>query len=69
MKKGKKTATRNEMREIENEKEENKSVSERKLKGCLKEKSKIQYTKVEPVKYKRATIEKKKSLRGNLFEF
>jgi hypothetical protein len=59
------------MREIENEKEE-KSVSERKLKGCLKEKSKIQYTKVEPVKYKRATIEKKKkkkSLGGNLFEF
>ena len=43
------------MREIENEKEE-KSVSERKLKGCLKKKSKIQYTKVEPVKYKRATI-------------
>lgn len=36
-------------------------------------KSQIQYTtKVEPVKYKRATIEKKKkkkSLGGNLFEF
>jgi hypothetical protein len=40
MKKGKKTATRNEMREIENEKEE-KSVSERKLKGCLKKKVKF----------------------------